>query len=408
MADRTSIANAPPAGRPERRQDDRNHAETLAIAFRRDRLLSSLIMIMVLGLMLAVPFALQAGSAFFMPLTAGVVFGMILVPLQLRLEALHLPSTLAATISIMLFILFVAGIGYVIVMPALDWINTLPARISTLESNVQPIIDLFDTVDESVEKISDSLGVEPVEPDEPETLLLAPQSVMEIVTGAAPSAIVQIFFALLIMVFFLATFRSMRSSLVRAAKTVAGGEKAQHILDDLASGTGSYMITVSIINIVLGIVVALVFWQLGMGTPWMWGGLAALVNFVPYVGPVAMFGLAAVGGLSLFPDPLSGMLPALSYVAINIVEAYVLTPLILGKRFTINPLLIMIALSFWGWIWGVVGALISVPLLILGKIFFERVGSPDIAGFLLDQTTLVGERMQEKLNVDIEPRLETE
>ena len=125
-----------------------------------------------------------------------------------------------------------------------------------------------------------------------------------------------------------------------------------------------------------------------MPTPLMWGGLAALFNFIPYVGPIIVVGLLGLGGMITYTDPLQALLPAGAFLCCHLTEANFITPQIVGKRLTMSPLAILLALSFWGWIWGTIGALVSVPLLILGHTLLERVGRPDVAGFLFDGRTL--------------------
>ncbi|MGB3723427.1 MAG: AI-2E family transporter [Pacificimonas sp.] len=360
-------------------------------AYRRDRLLSALNLIMAAAVLLALPFALQAGSAFFLPLTAGLTIGMMLVPLQLKLER-FLPAVLAATFNLILCFGVIAAVSYVIVTPALAWLNDLPGRMYNVRINLDPVIDLFDSVDQSVDRLSKELGVDPIAQVEPTMVVDAPRSVYEAASTAAPSALIQTFFALLILVFFLGTFSRMREKLVNAAGTDIGGDTAERLLTDVAADTGRYVGMIAVINVLLGVTVTLVFYALGVETPWMWGGLAALLNFVPYAGPVVFFLLAILGGMTVAADPLTGMIPALAYLGINLAEAYIFTPLVLGRRFHVNPLLIMVALSFWGWVWGAVGALLAVPLLIITKSLLERIGGPNITGFLLDQTTLIREK----------------
>jgi predicted PurR-regulated permease PerM len=120
----------------------------------------------------------------------------------------------------------------------------------------------------------------------------------------------------------------------------------------------------------------------------MWGGIVAVLNYIPYLGPIASVLLLALGGLMAFVDPWYAMLPALCFACIHLVEANFVTPMLVGRRLTINPLLILIALSFWGWVWGTTGALLAVPLLIILKTILDAAGKPDIAGFLFEEGTL--------------------
>ncbi|EMD84249.1 AI-2E family transporter [Pacificimonas flava] len=385
-AEAGDVPEPPAPPRPTRRQESRRTAH------RRDRLLSALNISMAGALLLALPFALQAGSVFFLPLAAGLTFGLMLVPVQVRLERV-LPATLAATVSLSVLLGFVAILSYIIVMPALTWLNNLPVNLPNVRRNIAPILDMFDTVDQAAARIQEGLGVEKSMNAPPPGSIGAPTSVVDAVTGAAPSALIQTFFALLILVFFLASYSRLRQVLIDSANTVSGAKTAEQVLTDVATDTGRYVGTITIINVLLGIVVALIFWWLEIETPWMWGGLAGLLNFVPYVGPVVFFFLAGLGGMAVEPNWIAGMVPALAYLVVNLVEAYIVTPAILGRRFLINPLLIMIALSFWGWVWGAMGALLSVPLLIIARSFIRRVGGPNVFGFLLDQTTLMRENL---------------
>ena len=143
----------------------------------------------------------------------------------------------------------------------------------------------------------------------------------------------------------------------------------------------------------VGVLTALILWALGMDSPMMWGGIVALFNFVPYIGPILAALLLFVGALMTFADIWAAMLPPLIFIGLHMVEANVITPWIVGHRIEINPLLILVSLSFWAWVWGTTGALLAVPLLIILKTVFAAAGTPDIAGFLFEDGTLthVGE-----------------
>ena len=128
--------------------------------------------------------------------------------------------------------------------------------------------------------------------------------------------------------------------------------------------------------------------RIDMRTPLMWGGIVAVLNYIPYLGPIASVLLLALGGLMAFADPWYALLPAVAFAVIHMVEANVITPSLVGRRLTINPLLILVSLSFWAWVWGTTGALLAVPLLIIGKTVLNAAGKPDIAGFLFEEGTL--------------------
>jgi len=120
----------------------------------------------------------------------------------------------------------------------------------------------------------------------------------------------------------------------------------------------------------------------------MWGGIVAVLNYIPYLGPIATALLLFLGGLMTYPDVWTALLPPAAFVSLHLIEANFFTPMVVGKKLTISPLAILISLSFWSWVWGTTGALLAVPLLIIIKTVFSAAGTPDIAGFLFEHGTL--------------------
>ena len=147
----------------------------------------------------------------------------------------------------------------------------------------------------------------------------------------------------------------------------------------------AYILTVGWINAAVGIIVALGAWALDVDAPIMWGGLAAILNFLPYIGPTVMVGLLALFGIGTAETMFLGLIPAAAYLGLHTIEANVVTPSILGARFTMNPVMILIALSYFTWIWGVFGALLSVPILLMLTALFDHVGRPNLVGFIFGE-----------------------
>jgi predicted PurR-regulated permease PerM len=147
----------------------------------------------------------------------------------------------------------------------------------------------------------------------------------------------------------------------------------------------AYILTVGLINFCVGVIVAAGAWGLGLDAPVMWGGLAMLLNFLPYIGPLTMVVLLALFGLGTAESPFVGAIPALAYLALHTVESNIVTPSILGARFTMNPVMILIALSYFTWIWGVTGALLSVPILLTITALIDHLGRPNLVGFIFGE-----------------------
>ncbi|QNM82925.1 AI-2E family transporter [Sphingomonas sabuli] len=370
-----------------------SHAHVLAEAFtaKRDRLLAALTLIAGLGLIVALPFALRAGAEFFLPVTAALVIAIALVPLLEWFEGHGLPSKLSAGLCIIVFLtVAVFAIG-AIVLPAIDWVALIPERIDKVRVALDPLLELYKSFDQFVERIVSQVATAP---DRSRTVTIeTPNSLSGLLATSAPHILIQLFFALLVIFFFLAGWSAMRKRTIVSRGSFEGALTTARVIQQVVDSTSTYILTITIINVALGALTALILWQLGMTSPIMWGGIVAVLNFIPYLGPIASALLLFLGGLMVFPDAWAAMLPPLVFVGLHMVEANLFTPMVVGERLKINPLAILISLSFWAWVWGTTGALLAVPLLIIIKQVFSAAGTPDIAGFLFEHGTLthVGE-----------------
>jgi predicted PurR-regulated permease PerM len=150
-------------------------------------------------------------------------------------------------------------------------------------------------------------------------------------------------------------------------------KRAVEISREIQQNISNYLFSVSLINIGLGIAVSAGLYFMGVPNPAMWGILAAVLNFVPYFGPVVGVIMLAMVGLLAFDTLWQGLLPPGWYLLLHLLEANLITPVLLGRRFTLNPVVIFVSLIFWTWLWGVPGALLSVPILVSLKAICDRV-----------------------------------
>ncbi|KQN00743.1 permease [Sphingobium sp. Leaf26] len=361
---------------------------------RRDRLLASIALTSGIGLFLALPFALRAGAEFFLPLTAALVIAIALVPLLEWMERRGLPSGLAALIAVVSFLLVANTALVLIIVPATDWFLILPQRLPQIQANLAPLIDFYASLQRFVDETVQMLATGPVAAAQT-AAVDAPRSLLQFAATSAPSAIIQMVFALLIIYFFLAGWTRLRRRTINSRGSFDGAMAVARVIQNVVDATSAYVITIAIINLSLGLAVAVALWLIGMPSPLMWGGIVALLNFVPYFGPMLAAVLLGLGGLMVFDDVYVALLPAGLQVGFHLVEANVITPLLLGRRLTMNPLLILLSLTFWGWVWGTPGALLAVPLLIIIQTVVAAAGTPDIAGFLFEQGTLTVSRRKE-------------
>jgi predicted PurR-regulated permease PerM len=373
--------------------DDDGHVTRRTLAriaqddLRRDRLLAALTLILGGGFCLLVPFALQAGAEFFLPLTAAIVIAIALVPLLEWLERRGLPPLAASLVSLLSFVMMVNAALAIVILPATGWFARLPESLPRIQSNIAPLINFYTAFQSFVDRtlLSVASGTEATAQA---MAARAPTSVVDYFISSAPAAAIQLFFALLVVFFFLSSWTRLRRGTIRRRGSFDGALRTARLIQNVVDATADYLGTITIINVMLGVLVALMLWAIGMPSPLMWGGLVALCNYVPYLGPIIAAFLLALGGLMTFDVVFWALMPSLIFIVAHTVEANILTPLVLGRRLTINPLLILVSLSFWGWVWGAPGALLAVPLLLILQTILATTGTPDFAGFLFERGTL--------------------
>jgi predicted PurR-regulated permease PerM len=356
------------------------------IAAKRDRLLASLTLIAGIGLIVALPFALRMGAEFFMPVTAALVVAIALVPLLEWFERRGSPSKAAAGLCVIVFLLLALFAIGSIVIPATDWVHDVPAKIPKVRAALEPVVDIYKNLDRFIARTTEQIAIS--RSSARTVQVETPNSMLGLLTSSAPHLLIQLFFALLVIFFFLAGWTAMRKKAIVTRGSFEGALTTARVIQQVVDATSTYLGTITVINIGLGALTAGALWLLGMPSPVMWGGIVAVANYIPYLGPIVCALLLFLGGLMTFPDVWGALLPPAVFIGFHLIEANFFTPMVVGHRLTISPLSILISLSFWAWVWGTTGALLAVPLLIIMKTVFSAAGTPDIAGFLFEHGTL--------------------
>lgn len=357
-----------------------------SVDVKRVRLLASLTLIAGVGLLLGLPFALRLGAEFFLPVTAALVIAIALVPMLEWFERRGVPSKLASALCVMIFLAIATFAVLSIVLPAIDWVALVPERIDRVTTSLQPVLDLYASLERFVDNIASRIASSAETGRE--VRIATPNSMMGLIAASAPHAAIQLFFALLVIYFFLAGWTGMRRRTIKSRGSFEGAMTTARVIQQVVEATSTYIGTITVINVCLGALTALILWGLGMDSALMWGGIVAVLNYIPYLGPIVTSVLLFIGALMTFPDIWAAMLPPLIFLALHTIEANAITPMIVGQKIEVNPLLILLSLSFWAWVWGTTGALLAVPLLIIIKTVFSAAGTPDIAGFLFEDGSL--------------------
>lgn len=351
-----------------------------AFAEQEIRLISALLVFIGIGLFLALPFVLSIGQVVFLPVVTALVLTIILSPLADKLARWGLPNVLASMGAITILLALLVAALALILQPALALIDTLPQLANSIADRFEELRNEFGWLAQINRRLAEIMGTA-----ENREVVLAGPSLFQELAIATPSVLLEVLLTFL-MAFFMVEGRvRMRRHLLLDRTGIGSSIKAARVIREVQDRVASYILTVSWINIGVGVIVALGAWALGLGVPVMWGGLAAILNFIPYIGPFAMIALLTLFGIGTADTILLGLVPAVCYLGLHTIESNVITPSILGARFTMNPVLILIAFSYFTWIWGVFGALLSVPILLTLTAFFEHVGRPNLVGFIFGE-----------------------
>ena len=322
---------------------------------------------------LALLAAAYVASDIVLPLVFAIVLKLLLQPAMRVLERLHILRLLAALLLILALFATVGGLGTAVSGPADTWAAKLPQGIPRLEERLSFMRPPIDSLRRFWQKVEDVGGTGPSSNATAPTAAPAAGSalLMKLFTGTRSFAS-GFFTAVLFLFFLLVSGDIFLHRLVEILPHFRSKRQVVEISQQIESDISAYLVTITIINAAVGIVMASVMWLTGMGDPIFWGTVAFLLNFVPILGPVLGVAIFLLAGM-LSSDPLwLALLPAALYLGVHLIEGETVTPMLLARRFTLNPVLVIISLVFWFWMWGIAGAILSVPMLAVTKIICDR------------------------------------
>lgn len=350
----------------------------------QQRLLSALVVLLAIGLFLALPFVLSIGAVVFLPLVTAIVLTIILSPLADRLSMLGVPNFIASLLALLVLVVIISLALTAVLRPAISLFGAVPQMIERIGEHfdeLQGTLAWLSRLNAQISRLAGSEGGREV--------VLAGPSVLQQLALATPTVVIEVLLTLLMAFFMIEARVRLRRRLLLDRQHFGSSLKAARVLREVQDRVAAYILTVGLINLGVGVVVALGAAALGLDAPIMWGGLATLLNFLPYIGPLFMVALLTLFGLGTADTPLLGLIPAAAYLSLHAVESNAVTPAVLGARFTMNPVMILLALSYFSWIWGVTGALLSIPILLTVTALVDHLGRPNLIGFLFGEPLFV-------------------
>ncbi|PSJ57862.1 AI-2E family transporter [Pseudaminobacter soli (ex Li et al. 2025)] len=347
---------------------------------------------------LLVIYALYFARDFFLPVVLACLLTLMLTPIVRFLRRRGIPEPVSATILVIIAVIIVGTAGYLLSGPVVKLVNDAPAignqlteRLAKLRQPFERMINISHQV-EQVAQTAQEPGVQRVVIAQPGILSQAATNLLSV--GATPAI------TFVLSLFLLASGPLLYQKIVQSFARLSEKKRAMHIVYDIEREISHYLLTITLINIGLGIVIGLAMWAIGMPTPFVWGATAALLNFLPYIGAAMNIALVTVIAIVSFDSLSYAMLAPLVVVCCNIMEGQFVSPLIVGRRLEINAVSIFVAVAFWSWLWGLIGALIAVPLLVVIKVFCDHFdGLRHVGNFLAAEQTIENGSEQEEERV---------
>jgi predicted PurR-regulated permease PerM len=269
-------------------------------------------------------------------------------------------------------------LGAILSSPASNFIRDIPNLVKQMQEKVSSLQGLS----ERFKPFLEPLGLGEKSPGD--LMSVNPGSLAGSVAGGASAFASHLLETLLILFYLLVFGETFMRRLVEVLPRFRDKKQAVEISDTVEKDISAYLLTITIINAVVGVLCGLVMWSCGVPGPLVWAVVAFCLNYIPILGPFAGVALFGVVGLATLGATWFAIVPAVLYLAIHFAEGELITPMLLAKRFTLNPVAVMVALVFWYWLWGVQGAILSVPLLAITKIMSDRIRPLKALGHVLE------------------------
>ena len=357
----------PPAGKPV--HDSKVESPPL---IRRAEVVAFALVALLIISFVAV---LYVAKGFFLPITMAFVIGTMLSPAAGLMERFRIPRPVAAVLIVVAVGATVAFMFGLIASPVMDWSNRLPELGARLKEKAQ----LFDRPLALWQELQTMLGgtgtsanfqLPQIEWVKPTLEFLSP-------------TFTEFLLFVPTLILFIASWRELRRAMIMNFGDRPERLRTLRILNEIEEHLGNYLLMVTMINVGVGVITGFMCVAAGMPNPAALGAMAAILNYIPIIGPIATFAILAVVGLVAFPTLGGGLLAAAAFAAMTFLEGHFITPMIVGRRLSLNALAVFVALAFWTWLWGPMGAFLSSPMLIVALIVKEHlmpVSSPRLPG----------------------------
>lgn len=298
-----------------------------------------------------------------LPITAGIIFGLVLGPAVDWLVRRNVPQHLAAAIVVLLFLGLIMAAITVLAVPVAAWSDQAPAMMTALKTKLASVFVVMDEAKHAIASLMGKTGAE-LNVSQGNPLLDIAMSSSTVAGGLL------IFVATVY--FWLATRRHLKARALRLCLGRGARKSAGAFFQEIETRVARYFGLVTLINLGMGVLTMTIAWMAGLPFPIFWGALAFILNYLAFIGPIIVTVMLFASALIDAPLVLTAIWPAAAYFVLHLIEGNAVTPVFVGSRLTVSPFLVFIGFIFWLWLWGPVGAVLSTPILLVAMVAQEE------------------------------------
>lgn len=318
---------------------------------------------------LAVFYTIYFMRSILLPLVLALLISFLLRPIVRKLAQLKVPLSLGAAFILIAFLALIAYAITALAGPTMGWLQKAPAGLMELQYKLLPVKKSVAQVTQATGEIEKLASTNP----ESKTVEVKRHPITEIFFMRTPEFIASSVLSAILLYFLLVYDQAFIAKLVKLLPTLSDKKTAVAIAHDIELQVSRYLFTITVINACLGLAVGTAVGLLGLRNPVMWGVMVSLLNFVPYLGALTGIICMTIGALLSFDSLGYALIFPAVYLAFGTLEGSFITPWIMGRSLTLNPVIILLSLTFWGWMWGIVGIILAVPILAAFKIFCAHI-----------------------------------
>lgn len=324
---------------------------------------------------------LYAAREIVVPMIVAFILNLLLQPVMKALTGVRVPKPLAAILTICVFLAVLVGFGFTLAGPASAWLAKAPESLPRLERHLAALDGSFDALRAAGQELERFTGGSAATPS---AVAVKGSDVGWFLFSGTRAMVTGLGTAIILLFFLLVSGDLFLRRLVELLPTLSDKKQVVEISHEIERNISIYLVTVTLMNAAVGAATGVATWLCGLPDPLLWGAVAFGLNYIMILGPLTNLAILVLAGLLTYDSIWWALLPAGIYFVIHLIEGETVTPNLMARRFTLNPVLVVVSLVFWYWMWGAVGALLAAPLLAMFKIICDRVDPLMALGHLID------------------------